>query len=102
MQGLKPCPYCGGEVEMVKLNKKKKSDPDFFRIDCRSCHKLVVRGIGFPCETPAEAEELIKQYKKYMKNIYATHASRIVQSASAIKRDNSSKYGHEEWGDGYL
>ena len=28
MQGITPCPKCHGEVEMVKLNKKKKSDPD--------------------------------------------------------------------------
>ncbi len=96
MQGITPCPKCGGEVEMVKLNKKKKSDPDMFRIECRKCHMLVVRGQGFPCETLSDAKKRIEEYNAYMANVFPTGrtSGRIVQSAKARNRDNMSRYAH--------
>ena len=67
MQGLNPCPYCGGEVEIVKLNKKKAKDEPLYRIECLHCRKLVARGIGFPIESREKAEERIRQYDEYMR-----------------------------------
>ena len=97
MQGIRPCPYCGGEVEVVKLNKKRGEKKDFYRIECRSCRKLVVRGIGFPIETPKEAEERIKQYEKFVnERYYPGRSTRIKQSKVARQRDNQSKRYFEE------
>lgn len=71
MKNIKPCPYCGGEIEMVKLNKKNKSEADMFRIECRKCHQIVARGQGFPIETLSEAEERIRDYNNYIANKFA-------------------------------
>lgn len=72
MKGVKPCPYCGGEVEMVKLIKtakeKQEKKPQPYRIECRSCRALVARGQGFPIETLTEAEERIRDYDNYIAN----------------------------------
>ena len=95
MEGIKPCPYCGGELEMVKLNKKHKSDPDMFRIECYRCHRLVARGQGFPNETLTDAEERIRDYHEYMKQVFPT-GNRIGQTAQARSRDNLSKFKHKE------
>lgn len=32
MQNIRPCPYCGGEVEVVKLDKKKNEKVQNYRI----------------------------------------------------------------------
>lgn len=66
MKGLHPCPYCGGEVELIKLNKKKPKDPELFRIECLRCHALTARGRGFEKESSKMAEERITQYKAIM------------------------------------
>lgn len=72
MTGVKPCPYCGGEVEMVKLVKtaKEKEDkkPQPYRIECRSCRALVARGQGFPVESEKDIEERISDYEKCIAN----------------------------------
>jgi hypothetical protein len=92
MQGIKPCPYCGGEVEMVKLNKKRGEKKDYFRIECRQCHKLVVRGIGFSNETLDDSQERIKQYEKFVKDrLYPGMTTRFRQSDAAKRRDKEAK-----------
>ena len=97
MRDIKPCPYCGGEVEMVKLNKKRGDKKDYFRVECRSCRKLVVRGIGFPDETPEDAEERIKQYEKVIKDLnYPGKSTRIKQTKAARQLDNSARRFFEE------
>ena len=68
MQNVKPCPYCGGEIEMVKLIRNKNDKHDVYRIECRKCRKLVARGEWFPIETPGEGLERIRDYKKYIEN----------------------------------
>ena len=68
MKGLNPCPYCGGEVEIVKLNKKKPKEKDLYRIECLKCRALTARGTGFEKESPKLAEERINQYKEIMKS----------------------------------
>ena len=93
MENIKPCPYCGGEVELVKLNRKKKTDPEMFRVECRRCHALVAKGRGFNCETFAEAEERVRQYKEQMKKIFPSIG--FGQSITAKSRDNMSRNAHK-------
>lgn len=73
MLGVKPCPYCGGEIEMVKLamNAKERNEkkPQPYRIECRSCRALVARGQGFPIESKSEVKERIDQYEKYIEDL---------------------------------
>lgn len=72
MKNVKPCPYCGGEVEVVKLIKtadeKRDHKPQPYRIECRCCKALVARGQGFPIESRTEIEERIKDYNNYIAN----------------------------------
>ena len=90
MKDVIPCPYCGGEVEVVKLVKKKQEKKDVYRIECKICHRLVVRGIGFPCE---EAEERIKQYEAFIAKTYSPIGStKIRQSLNAKDRDHRARY----------
>ena len=97
MQGIRPCPYCGGEVEVVKLNRKPGDKTDFYRIECRSCRKLVSRGTRFPYETPDDGEERIHQYEEFVKErYYPGRSTRIKQSKVAKQRDNLSKRFFEE------
>lgn len=73
MLGVKSCPYCGGEIEMVKLTinerEKEEKKPQPYRIECCSCRALVARGQGFPVESKSEAKERIDQYNKYIENL---------------------------------
>lgn len=71
MTGVKPCPYCGGEVEVVKLRKHENDIDQPYRIECRKCHALVPRGKGFPIETYYEKEERINQYNEYIARQFA-------------------------------
>lgn len=87
MTGVKPCPYCGGEVEMVKLAMRAKDKIQPYRIECRKCHALVARGQGFPIETLTEAEERIKDYDNYMSNMFAPLGWRHKQIGGAPKYD---------------
>ena len=93
MENIKPCPYCGGEVEVVKLNKKDKKDKQLYRIQCMRCHALTAKGLKFEKETPAEGEKRIRQYEAEMKRIWApNHSTKIVQSLDAQRRDASMAY----------
>lgn len=67
MEGIKPCPYCGGEVEVIKLNQKNKKGEPLYRVECLHCRRLVAKGLGFPDESPDDAEERIRQYDEYMR-----------------------------------
>ena len=70
MEGIRPCPYCGGEVEVVKLNKKKGEKESKYRISCLHCKTTVARGYKFDKETIAEGNERIAQYNKYIENVF--------------------------------
>ena len=74
MIGVKPCPYCGGEVEVVKLVKnereRKERLPQPYRIECRHCHRLVARGRKFEIETVFEGEQRLKDYDAFMNNLF--------------------------------
>ena len=63
MKGIRPCPYCGGEVEVIRLADEKKTHKKMYRIECWGCRRTVGRGLGFPNETVEEAKERIKQYE---------------------------------------
>ena len=65
MQGVKPCP-CGGEVEVIKLNRKPTDEEQYYRIECKRCHALVARGIHFPKESYEDGMERIRQYEALM------------------------------------
>lgn len=67
MEGLNPCPYCGGEVELIKLNKKSSKDKDLYRIECMRCRSLVAKGRGFKNESKEDAEKRIEQYNEHMR-----------------------------------
>lgn len=73
MLGVKPCPYCGGEIEMVKLvmseKEKNEKKPQPYRIECRRCRALVARGQGFPVESKSEVKERIDQYNEYIESL---------------------------------
>lgn len=71
MKGLNPCPYCRGEVEIVKLNRKHKSDKPMYRIECLQCRKLVEKGTGFPGEPWIVSKERIDQFEELQKDKYA-------------------------------
>ncbi len=68
MKGVNGCPYCGGEVEVVKLTKKKRERGEIYRIECRKCRKLVARGVKFEIESKEEGAVRIKQYKAFIKD----------------------------------
>lgn len=66
MKNIKPCPYCGGEVEVVRLANDKKTHRKMYRIECWRCRRTVGRGLGFPIESDEEANERIRQYEKVL------------------------------------
>ena len=70
MKNIKPCPECGGEVEMVKLIRKETDREDVFRIQCMKCRALVARGVGFAGETVAEAKERIADYEREIARLF--------------------------------
>lgn len=64
MEGVRPCPRCKGEVEVVRMPDKKGQKT--YRIQCMRCGYTVGRGLGFEEETKQQAEERIKQYEEYI------------------------------------
>ena len=63
MKGIKECPYCHGEVEVIRLANDKQTGKKMYRIQCLQCNRTVGRGLGFADETKEEAMERIKQYE---------------------------------------
>lgn len=94
MLGVRPCPYCNGEVEVVKLIPVlQDKTEEVYRIECKKCRKLVARGIKFPDETDAEGAERILQYKNYQAEKFAPLSSRhFSQTLAAKQRDEEAKY----------
>lgn len=91
MENVRPCPYCGGEVEVIKLRKnqddvKKNFQP--YRIQCYHCHATVARGRKYPIESDREGEERIQQYQDYINRVWnPRHPNRITMSCSQMARD---------------
>lgn len=69
MQGIRPCPYCGREVEVIRLANDKKTGKKQYRIECKGCHRVVGKGLGFPADTVEEAKERIRQYEKEINRV---------------------------------
>lgn len=95
MEGVRPCPYCGGEVEVIKLvrnqEERKQKKPHPYRIQCYHCHAVVARGRKFPIETVKEGEERIRQYDEYIAKVWGPSiTNKIKQSDSAKKRDKQA------------
>lgn len=91
MKGVRPCPYCGGEVEVVRLKDLKGERT--YRIQCYRCRKVVGRGLGFPNEKKEEALERIQQYEEYMDKMMNYERNLIIkQSEEAKSRDEAAKY----------
>lgn len=85
MEGVRPCPYCGGEVEVIKLSKnadeRQQKKPQPYRIQCYHCHAVVARGQKFPIESVSEGEERIRQYDEYMDRVWnPKHSDKIERS----------------------
>ena len=83
MEGVRPCPYCGGEVEVIKLSKnadeRQQKKPQPYRIQCY--HAVVARGQKFPIESVSEGEERIRQYDEYMDRVWnPKHSDKIERS----------------------
>jgi len=101
MKNIRPCPYCGSEVEMVKLIQKPKEKKQPYRIQCTRCKQLVARGDKFPIETISEAEERIADYNREIERLWSPNSStNIRQTDSAKARDwiaaNPSMYGEDD------
>ena len=95
MQNVNPCPYCGGEVEIVKLIPKLHDKTDeVYRIECKRCRRLVARGVKFPTETDEEGNERIQQYKAEIARVWDPKSSRyFMQKDSAKERDRQAAKG---------
>jgi len=70
MEGLRPCPRCGSEVEVIKC-KDTKTKKIYYRIQCYGCKYTVAKGFKYPEETDEEGKERIRQYHEYLENYYA-------------------------------
>ena len=93
MLNVRPCPYCGGEVDVVRLNRKKEKDEPTYRISCRNCKALVARGTKFDKETIEEGRERIKQYEDDIaKRMSPINAGIWRQSVAAKQRDRMAKH----------
>lgn len=93
MEGLKPCPYCGGEVELVKLNKKPGKPHFNYRIQCHRCKQTAIGNGGFPKETNMDAMERVQQYNDIMAHVLSSpHSTIFRQSVEAKNRDRLARY----------
>ena len=61
MEGLRPCPKCKGEVEVIRMPDLKGQKT--YRIQCRRCGYTVGRGLGYKEESKEQQMERIKQYE---------------------------------------
>lgn len=96
MKDIRPCPYCGGEVEVVKLKNDSKKRPQY-RIECLKCRKLVAKGTKFDKETDLEGKKRIQQYEEVIdKRMSPVFMQRIRQSDAAKKLDRQRDYGYLE------
>lgn len=92
MVGVRHCPYCDGEVEVVRMNRKKETDEPRYRISCNHCHALVASGLKFEKETDEEGRERIEQYEAIIaKRMSPINAGIWRQSEAAKQRDRMAK-----------
>lgn len=89
MIGVKGCPYCNGEVEVVRLNKKKGDTFQPYRVECLKCRRVAARSEGgFEIETPAKMKERIADYEVFIQHqLYPNKSNRIEQTQEAKVRD---------------
>ena len=91
MEGVRPCPYCGGEVEVVKLIRRADEKKDVYRIECRKCRSLVARGNKFPIESAIEGKSRIDDYNEFIKRTFDRgNHTRFPQDANAKRRDRAA------------
>ena len=90
MEGVRPCPYCGGEVEVIKLGKnedeRRQNKPQPYRIQCYRCHAVVARGQKFPIESVSEGEERIRQYDEFIARIWRPRYSNKIKLTDSTKQ----------------
>jgi len=85
-----PCPYCGGEVEVVRLRDRMdgKLKTKVYRIQCVQCKAVVPFGTKFPDESEEDGEKRIQQYDKHIERVWnPLHSTKIKQSMEAEARD---------------
>lgn len=90
MRDVLPCPYCGGEVEVVRLKDKVegKLKTKIYRIQCMQCKAVVPFGTKFPDESDEDGEKRIQQYDKHIERVWnPLHSTKIKQSLEAEARD---------------
>ena len=85
MKNVRPCPYCGGEVEVVRMPDKKDKSKNY-RIECMQCRRLAY-GIKFEIESEYEGKERIKEYEEVLNKRLSIGSSKIQQSENAKRRD---------------
>lgn len=64
MLNILPCPYCGGEVEVVRLANKGRNKQ--YRIQCMKCHALTAKGTKFEKESVSDGNLRILQYEQVL------------------------------------
>lgn len=84
MKGVRPCPYCGGEVEVIKLEMypEEKKAKQLYRIQCYVCHATVARGRKFPIESSYYGKKRIKEYDNYIREMYGPRQSAEVKESN--------------------
>ena len=87
MKNILPCPYCGGEVEVVKLCLRKKETEYKYRIQCMHCKASVARGFKFDKESDTDGKKRIKQYEEELKKYFAPVAKMYGGSHKASGKD---------------
>ena len=102
MKGITGCPRCGGEVEVVKLGRKKNETKDVYRIWCLHCKMTVARGTKFEMETVKQGQKRIEEYNAAIKEKFATPGSDVIQQNFIAKQRDRIASGHrsvsEEFG----
>ena len=82
MKNILPCPRCGGEVEVVKLCKRKNETENMYRLTCLHCKMVTARGFKFANESDKDGKKRIDQYYKELENYYAVPTYNIAHKAS--------------------
>ena len=101
MQNVRPCPYCGGEVEVVRIpdkvtvrwhkdpetgkSKKTETSEKQYRISCYSCHALVAQGLKFEIESDEDGRKRIEDYEKEQARQFAPLSSRVFRQTQAAQ-----------------
>lgn len=103
MKDVRPCPYCGGEVEVVRVkdketlvtkgNKKEKVTEKQYRIECKRCKALVAKGTKFPNESKHDGESRIRDYEAVIEKQFNKIGCDVwTQTMAAKRRDYEAQY----------